>query len=239
MTNLQKVTITGADDSVRVQDLVDLSAEFPFVEWGILVSKKQEGSFRFPSRSWTDAFASHASLNRLNVSTHVCGAWVRQMFIGELNWMDLPNVIQICQRVQINTHAEPHVSTTGLLRSLGQEPRKQFIFQWDGVNNHLTFAARAYGYDAVALFDTSGGAGVLPASWPAPANDFMCGYAGGLGPENVVEQTRRVMNVCRKPFWIDMERRVRTEDDRALDIGKVRDVLKACAEHFFESRPAI
>jgi hypothetical protein len=58
-----------------------------------------------------------------------------------------------------------------------------------------------------ALFDTSGGAGVLPQEWPVPAKDFWCGYAGGLGPFNVIEQVRKIETVCAKPFWIDMERR--------------------------------
>ena len=34
MSILDRVTITGADDSVRPTDLLELSREFPFVEWG-------------------------------------------------------------------------------------------------------------------------------------------------------------------------------------------------------------
>jgi hypothetical protein len=172
----------------------------------------------------------------MNLSTHVCGRWVRQMFTGELNWLDLPDIIQICQRVQINTHAEPHVSTTGLIKSLDgcnsiashTTTPKEFIFQWDGVNNHLTFAAHAYALKVAALFDTSGGAGVLPGEWPAPANEFWCGYAGGISPDNVVAQIEKIEQVCAKPYWIDMERRVRTDDDSRLDMGKVRRVLELC-----------
>lgn len=227
--NLKRVTITGADDSTDEMALVNLSRRFPFVEWGILVSKRQEGSYRFPSRAWIDRFTSLAHLHKLHTSAHVCGVWVRKMFTGDLDWMDLPTIIQVCERVQINTHAEQHISTTGLLASLAQEREKEFIFQWDGVNNHLTYAAHAYGYKVSALFDTSGGAGILPKEWPAPAKQFWCGYAGGLGPQNVVQQIGRIRAVCDKPFWIDMERRVRTQDDSALDLQAVTSVLEACA----------
>lgn len=227
--NLKRVTITGADDSVRIPDLVELSKEFPFVEWGILVSRRQEGSYRFPSREWIDQFSAVASVHKFNVSTHVCGLWVRQMFKGELDWRDLPGCLEVSQRVQINTHAEPHVSTTGLLKSLLGEKFKEFIFQWDGVNNHLTYAALAYGIKVAALFDTSGGAGILPDEWPTSAKEFWCGYAGGLGPLNVVEQVRKIEAVCKKPYWIDMERKVRSEDDSRLNMSAVRAVLKSTA----------
>lgn len=235
MSNLKRVTITGADDSTDIRQLTELSMEFPFVEWGILVSKRHEGSFRFPGRDWIDRFSAIASFGKMQVSMHVCGLWVRQMFKGELDWRDLPACVEVCQRIQINTHAEAHVSTTGLLKSLFDEKDKEFIFQWDGVNDHLVFAALAYGAKVSALFDTSGGAGILPDSWPTPANEFWCGYAGGLGPKNVVNQVRKITSVCGKPFWIDMERRVRTEDDSALDMIAVRNVLQAVNAEVGES----
>ena len=54
---LDRVTITGADDSVDPLQLRALSLEFPFVEWGILVSHSNTicTSYpkpRFPSPKW-------------------------------------------------------------------------------------------------------------------------------------------------------------------------------------------
>jgi hypothetical protein len=221
---LNKVTITGADDSTGILQLVELSEEFPFVEWGILVSRRQEGSYRFPSREWMDRLA--AVSGRLQLSMHICGAWVRQMFVGELDWTDLPVLLQNCQRIQINTHAERHASTVALLPQLDTHKDKQIIFQWDGVNDHLTYVALAHGLNVAALFDTSGGAGILPKEWPAQTGKFPCGYAGGLGPGNVVENIRKIESLCSAPYWIDMERRVRTHDDSALNMDSVKEVLR-------------
>jgi hypothetical protein len=167
----------------------------------------------------------------MRVSTHVCGSWVRRMFTGELYWGELPPCLEIGRRVQINTHAERHVSTTALFAKLREKSDKAYIFQWDGVNDHLTFAAHSYGLDVAALYDTSGGAGILPGSWPAPSSaDFWFGYAGGLGPENVVEQITKIEDVVDgRHYWIDMERSVRSEDDSRLDLDKVRRVLEQCA----------
>lgn len=236
LTNLNRVTITGADDSTSIPDLVAISAIYPFVEWGILVSKRQEGGPRFPRHDWIERFSLAAEKHKLSVSMHVCGLWVRQMFVNELDWRELSLCLGVAQRIQINTHAERHVSTTGLVESLGLAShlspagRRQFIFQWDGVNDHLAHAVAAYGLDVAALFDTSGGAGILPDSWPSGIQ-LPCGYAGGLGPDNVVRQLERIEQRCSKPFWIDMERNVRTEDDSALDLRKVREVLYACRQY--------
>lgn len=225
--NLERVTITGADDSTDIQELVALSAEFPFVEWAILVSKKQEGSYRFPGRKWIDEFSIDAHGAHCQVAMHLCGAWVRQLLTGTLDWCEVPDVIDVSARVQINTHAEPHESRTAMAANLKQQSHKQFIFQWDGVNDHLAYAMQPYGLNVAALFDTSGGAGRLPGSWPEPT-PIPCGYAGGLSPDNVVEQVAIIEKLCPKPYWIDMERRVRTDDDSALDMARVRRVLELC-----------
>lgn len=234
---LNRVTITGADDNTDIQQLLDLSAEFPFVEWGILVSKGQEGGFRFPSRQWITEFCVRASKD-MKVSMHVCGSWVRDMLVGELDWLVLPDCADLCQRVQINTHGQPHVSTTGMLRSFLDNPHgfKEYIFQWDGVNNHLAYAAQAYAsatkdFKVSALYDTSAGAGILPEHWEKPLKGLeWTGYAGGLGPDNVADQILKIAGTQESPleyFWIDMERRVRSSDDSKLDLLKVQRVLQA------------
>lgn len=117
---------------------------------------------------------------------------------------------------------------------------KEFIFQWDGVNDHLTYASFAAGLKVAALFDTSGGAGQLPLSWPKPIAAFPCGYAGGLGPDNVAEQLRSIARVCQQPFWIDMERNVRSFDDQDLDLTAVRRVLYSSRQFLrFEKQEAV
>lgn len=224
--NLKRVTITGADNGTRISELVRLSKRYPFVEWGILVTKKHEGAPRYPSRDWIDAFSASATANGLQVSTHVCGRWVRELLTGELDWKELPSVIDICQRVQINTHGAPHISTKNMIRTLAERSDKEFIFQFDNINDHLPFAMNAFGLKVSALNDTSSGAGVLPKDWIGPTKDFWCGYAGGLGPKNVVEQVEKINKICYQPYWIDMETRVRTDDDLNLDLEKTEEVLQ-------------
>jgi hypothetical protein len=103
---LTKVTVTGVDDTTRIADLVELAKEFPFVEWGVLVSSTAQG-VRFPSVAWTAKFLQACFDHKLNVAMHVCGRWVREIFRREMRWVDLPPVFSAAQRVQLNTHAEP------------------------------------------------------------------------------------------------------------------------------------
>lgn len=224
---LDRVTITGADDNTPIQALIDLSAEFPFVEWAILVSKKQEGGPRFPSREWCARFSAQCSIHRPNLSLHVCGEWVRRIMRGKMEWDEMPEVSYVAGRVQINTHAEEHISTVSAFDWMAQQGR-QFIIQLDNVNDHILDVAILRGVHCAGLFDLSHGAGILPESWPKVRHRAVYhGYAGGLSPENSAEQARIIAAANPWPFWIDMEGRVRTNE--VLDLAKVRSVLESCA----------
>ena len=237
---LKRVTITGADDNTPISWLLEMSERFPFVEWAILVSKRREGGSRFPSRQWCNKFsrqiANIGMADRplwVKVSMHICGQWVRDFLHGELRWDDLPEVRVVADRVQINTHAEEQVSTAAMFDFIRVYGMKEFIFQLDGVNDHLFDAAAYRRLNVSGLFDCSHGAGVLPKEWPWISDKRIYGYAGGLGPENVVEQIgiinsqRTGPGLPATPFWIDMEGRVRDGVGR-LDLKKVERVLMAC-----------
>lgn len=242
---LNMVTITGADDATPIADLLALSNEFPFVEWGILASKKLQGSTRFPSYEWlielarkvAEYEAAHDDAPRIKISMHLCGEWVRRAYRGTLAWEDLPLPLRsVAQRIQLNTHAEEHVSTVGLLDFMGSIGIKQFIIQLDGLNDHVFDACLYRGLRVAGLFDASHGAGRLPDHWPRPnvhsahfGNPYF-GYAGGLSPENIGEQLPRIAEARGPhPFWVDMEGRFRNVRD-SLDLNKVSIALATCSE---------
>ena len=239
---LDRVTITGADDSVSWAKLDDLSKEFPFVEWGILLSERNTGSPRFPSIPWLREALPELTRNRRQLSGHLCGRWVRDLLNGDPIFpKKYPQTWASFSRVQLNFHAEPSRAKAGFFELLRLWPRKDFIFQLDGVNHGIFEVALADPViSAFPLYDTSGGAGLLPGAWPIhgyadPDNPewlLYCGYAGGLGPDNLEEQLRRIEDACSpgSRVWIDMERRVRSDDDSVLDLSKVRRVLEIASK---------
>lgn len=104
---LTHVTFTGADDFVDPQALLDLSAEFPLIEWGILFSVKRQASPRFPSTRWVYRLMEMAPIGT-RFSAHLCGQYVRDVTTnGDLTWADL-GLWYLFDRIQLNFHAEPH-----------------------------------------------------------------------------------------------------------------------------------
>ena len=231
---IDKVTITGADDSTDIDWMQDLSQRFPFVEWGILVSERNEGTPRFPSKKWINRLVAVARKTPIMLSVHICGKWVREICQGDWSglWESHDALTDVAMRVQLNFHAYTHsLSAEFFERAVVFGHDQQMIFQLDGVNDELMSRARRIGIDAVPLFDRSGGIGKVPDVWPQQTEGVYSGYAGGLGPANLKEELERISQVTQADgrIWIDMETRVRTEDDQALDKRAVETVLTMMA----------
>lgn len=243
---IKTVTITGADDSVDYTELAKLSEEFPFVEWGILFSAKQVGTSRFPSLEWLRGLRDlHERGLFPKLSMHLCGRFVKNFLVGEFDFIDvnLQSLWPMFKRVQLNTHGEPHEWKLELVEQfIAANPDKEFIFQYDEVNTDLIegLGKRDKVENISTLFDLSHGAGISPKGdqWPVPLNWIKCGYAGGLGPDNLHRQCLNILHKLSgtlqdKPdreIWIDMETKVRTEVpgmamDR-FDLDKVRQCLE-------------
>src|SRR5437763_5438675 len=163
--------------------MLELSGAYPWLEWGILVSPKREGSPRYPSRQWCADLATVAhSGGELKLSMHICGSWARSILSGDFNWLQLPAIRNAVQRVQIN--GTPQTITTNALWSgnyreyILQIPRAMSLLE-DAVLERL---------QVNALFDESGGEGIIPTEIKPPLLDIYCGYAGGIGPDNVVDR---------------------------------------------------
>jgi hypothetical protein len=228
--NINKVTITGADNSVRPEDLLALSAEFPFVEWAILLSSTKEDNPRFPSRAWIDELAALGKSHNLQLAGHVCGAWVRNLVVKKdpAVFVERPEFLEYFPRIQLNF--SPYHAAQLFLDVL-KPFNNEFIFQVGSQGKSdkvaLLNLGRGLGLNLSILFDRSGGKGVVPSDWPEPIDPFYLGYAGGLGPDTLSDQLPKISEtVGDRTIWIDMESRVRSDDDQQFDLDKVRACLE-------------
>lgn len=244
MTKLTGVTITGADESTPMLDLIALSLEFPFVEWGLLLgrglyrdSQIGDGEERFPSHEWIGKFVSlaGAASPKARYALHLCGAYVRDLARG-LNPVttDLidPVIIANAARLQFNFHGRYHEIARWPLISTLYQLNSRYIFQLDGANNAAFHFIRRYGtrLSIEGLYDRSGGRGVIPHSWPTPVDAGRYGYAGGLGPHTIDEEWPKIAAAAGdRAVWIDFETHARTKDDRALDFDAIRAMLEWAA----------
>lgn len=233
---LTRVTITGADNTTNPRDLVSLTKEFRFVEWGILFGSGtlRNPRPRFPGIAQVDEIVTKLKYAGANLSAHLCGSFVRDLVIqGDATDLALFGDFQ---RIQLNYHGKFHEAHKDLVGIINAHRNQRFILQCDGVNDE---AVRAICKETLSgpLFDRSGGAGILPASWPKAWPDTFCGYAGGLSPYNVAEEICKMVEVASdEQVWIDTETRVRTDDDKELDMELVYEFLKA-AEPFVWKQP--
>lgn len=226
---IKKVTVTGADDSIMADELVEISRTYPFVEWGILYSDKQIGNPRYPSLSWIDELVLANVEKPLWLSLHLCGRAVRDLCGGNERALEIYGThISMFQRVQINFHSIPHASTPELFQVIRKYPDHEFIFQYDEVNDEIVRRAFECRLQNISvLFDKSGGAGILPSEWPRPLSRIKSGYAGGLSPLNVRDQIALIeAKAGDRETWIDCETHVRSKEDRQFDLDKVRTFLE-------------
>jgi hypothetical protein len=216
---LTRVTISGADDGVDPARLAALSREFPFVEWGILYSKKREGESRYPSEDWRMELGLLRKRTGMTLAFHLCGEASRDTLSGSRRWVGMmagrgPFRVQLNGYTPIATELQP-------LR-----PDIEWILQVRSESALQSAAHDARRLDASALFDPSGGRGIEPFSWPCAPFGLRMGYAGGINPDTVLGVLEAIGPVSRD-FWIDMESGVRTDD--RFDLRKARLVLERTA----------
>jgi hypothetical protein len=219
------VTITGADDGVNPLDLISLSADFPFVEWGLLFSKKRTGTARYPTEEWTKKFIGAGIEKGVRVSLHLCGSNYR--LLAEGNPAAVPVAIGAC-RLQVNGYTS--AALPGVMSVAERFQSLEFILQARKEETLQEVCRDAEKLpNASVLFDPSSGRGVEPFGWPRTPIGSRVGFAGGIKPENVetvIGDIAAAHSFLIGDFWIDMESGVRDGDDR-FSVSRARSVLES------------
>lgn len=95
---IHTITFSGADETVDPKQLAEISKEFPFVEWGILLSRKAPKP-RYPDHAWRSELAR---LPGLKLSGHFCGAYTRNFLKkGEIPIEEIGPLWESFKRIQV------------------------------------------------------------------------------------------------------------------------------------------
>lgn len=245
------ITITGVDQSIHLQEFratLDLSDEFPFVEWGILLSESRAGTPRYmPHEMLIGRIAIAATCGKRpspRFAVHACGRMARQIVEEGERLLLLRGFWQIMSIACRSLSSWPRLQMNGIPTTPAawmQEPilgnlMGKWILQAKTVDEVKALAGaslpngKPLGAHADVLFDPSGGRGVSAigeirelAAWVAKEKPpVRIGFAGGLGPNNI-EQALDATSAL-EDFWLDMESGVRTDD--RFDLVLVEHVLK-------------
>lgn len=222
------VTLTGVDEHTPLDAVVDLSERFPFVEWGVLYSPNRAGKEgRYPAVENALRILQELREHGVSTAVHLCGGGV----IGALGGRDA-NALALADlagRVQLNFNQARKALDLGTVDAFANRLGKPVITQHNKANETVHFHLTSPFHQV--LFDASGGRGTRPDQWPAVLPGIRCGFAGGLGPENVANEIDRIADASHGyPFWIDMESSLRDREDR-FDLGICEEVLTA-VEHW-------
>lgn len=211
------LTFTGIDERTDLARVVELSMRFP-LEWGVLVSPSKQGTPRYPPDSCIARIVEGTPGVRL--AMHLCGGDARDVIAHGRSRHDA--ILRSgFVRAQVNT-ADPTVDPAAIAR-WAERNRIRAILQ-----------SRGEGFPPSIhtdwLFDTSGGRGQLPATWPAPASDDdrLVGFAGGLSPHNIASAVESIGSTmpASSRYWLDMESRIRDSSDW-LDLDLCEAVCRA------------
>lgn len=234
---LFRVTITGADDKVDHEDLLRLSVIYPFVEWGILFSKSNKGTKRFPSEDWVEALLyccpkhdetwQNPYCKLMNLSAHLCGDYSKEIMNGEYHFSGFKDVFK---RFQINFNFRNSEFDIDKFLDLKCD-YNEFIFQYNKSNEFtigLLLEENKGRKNLNILYDSSGGRGIEIKKIKTPF-EVKTGYSGGLNPDNVEDFIRKLSKPYDCDVWIDMESGVRTNNE--FDLSKVEKVLEICNKY--------
>jgi len=200
------ITFTGLDARTDMSIVHGISNLYP-VEWGVLFSPKRQGlEPRYPGMEVVDEIRKWSKDIRL--AAHLCGRYAQRVQARMPLQLDLTGF----KRAQVNCH-EPDA---GAISDFARDHNVAAIAQ----HRNLRFPED----ERISwLYDKSGGNGLSPTAWPTCPEEGLYGYAGGMGPDNVVETLERIN--AKGSYWIDMESKIRTDD--WLDLGKCLAVCEA------------
>jgi hypothetical protein len=238
---LAHITLTGADDTTSIDDLLEISRTYPLVEWGILLSSKSMGNGRYPNAEWIKDL-SHATYDnifgprkgRAKFAAHLCGPTMRSFMktstVADDTWTQIHGISEqrfnsLFSRAQINFNAIREKFTDknliDMLEGWYETADGNLITQHNDNNTGVWKPLQAYEMENGALkahqilHDASGGLGHLPDSWQKPIAGVLNGYAGGISPDNVIATLEDLETIVGEGFtWIDMESSLRDDQDR-------------------------
>jgi hypothetical protein len=226
---LLSCTLTGVDGQTRIDDLRVLSDTFPHAEFAVLFSPERSGQqHRFPT---VQQIQTMLDAGPLRWAIHLCGRavpdFIRAAVSGNRSGQTQdafrlathPSV----SRIQLNFAFRRAKFSISELDCAIQSLAIPVITQEHRANEGVSLSIKAPNHQV--LFDASGGRGIETSAWLSPLEGKLCGFAGGLGPETLPCALPAIKQACAgQPFWIDMETRIRDENDW-LDLDACERVL--------------
>lgn len=223
MNKLKHISLIGIDEKTDLEKLQKLQEEYPLVEFGVIISRNWKDN---GNRYWNPENLEKLKDKNLNLSVHLCGALARNAILN--NWEPVKDFLGdnllLFRRAQLNI-AVNKKNPKELVLDI-PEPLEEIVIQQkrDNIDMFMNYYLSKKDKKVSILLDSSGGQGIDTPLIPLDIEGKV-GYAGGFGPENILEKTSFLLNSKEvHSFWVDMESKLRTDD--WFDITKAKDICK-------------
>lgn len=223
MSKLKHISLIGIDEKTDLEKLQKLQEEYPLVEFGVIISKNWKDN---GNRYWNPENLEKLKDKNLSLSVHLCGALARNAILN--NWEPVKDFLGdnllLFRRAQLNI-AVNKKNPKELVLDI-PEPLEEIVIQQkrDNIDMFMNYYLSTKNKKVSILLDSSGGQGIDTPLIPLDIEGKV-GYAGGFGPENILEKTNFLLNSKEvHSFWVDMESKLRTDD--WFDINKAKDICK-------------
>jgi phosphoribosylanthranilate isomerase len=225
-------TFTGIDVKTDLGRVADLAAQYPFLEFGVLLSRTYDDKdARYPAFQEIARIVEALS-GKSRLALHVCGRavkeFVRNPSVGDqYAGRDIEDLVDAgIGRIQLNFNFERTGLALTELNEAVQRTAAKVITQHFDANSAVSAGISDKNHHV--LYDASGGRGVLATGYAKPFAGKYTGYAGGIGPDNAVSAVAAIQAVIgENDVWIDMESLIRT--DGYLDLDKCERVAASIA----------
>lgn len=213
------VTFAGLDETAELERLKEIRSLYFTVEWGIrLAVERQAGAAGLPDIGWLTRLAPE-----LNLSAQLQGKYASDFLRGDdaLLMAHYGKCWPQFRRIQIDSLSGlTEVDLSGLTRLMEKNFEKQLVFRVRDQNLEVADALITEGISCSTLFDQSKVQEAAQKKWPKGIKRFAgCGYAGGLGPDNIYKQLSSILNAAQSAerWWVEIDSSLRTiENGREL-----------------------
>ena len=242
---LSFISCSGANEHTNIRELADAFGNlfYPEIVMGIQVSGKK-ASYETPRYLWLERLYKYLEKTDtyLNISLHVNEDWAERFLEGdvaeELNHFlrtnhsqGIPFIKTVQLNFKLSDKIEKDIDADVLIETMRRYPRQDFILSCNRYNNN--FINRIYNessYKFLCLYDESFGEGIIPAQREAPLfEDRLQGYAGGLSPDNIIEELQKIEKLVDNDteIFVDAEGKLKDTDGK-FSITKAKEFADNC-----------
>lgn len=234
-----RVSCCGANERLAVEQVLGFLAMNPRAELGVGVSE-EKFKYNSPRFLWVKDIMTLRDKSMGSLALHVNGFW--SALVAEKGVMPI-EIIEILLasknevRIQLNTVGSGYNMNkmdpkplAKLIKLYARERHARIIIPYNSKSDKFIEELRKYTSRFDVLYDESFGYGVEAERYQSLYPDQLQGYAGGLSPDNVQEEIRKIRKCKPNKVWIDAEGQLRKEDGSVLDLKKAQSFVTRAFE---------